>query len=103
MKKRLRKKLHRGEFAEFGFHVIIHLAILDDEGDRFVFPFVDMIESIGLGCNGGGSNPLKYFITSRKGSAKEEDRERVRSWLTNQPSEIVTSFEVKELKNAWYS
>ena len=50
MKKRLRKKLHRGEFQEFGFSIAWQFApALDALGcDQFFEALIGMVEAAGL-------------------------------------------------------
>ena len=47
MKKRLRKKLHRGEFQELGFFLKVKYAEMpDEEFDRFIDSVIDKIGSL---------------------------------------------------------
>ena len=64
MKKRLRKKLHKGEFQEFGFNLEFDLKETNDEDfDKFLDDFIrDAIEGNGLECGGGGHTHHDYFV-----------------------------------------
>jgi uncharacterized protein YggL (DUF469 family) len=99
--KRLRKKLHVGEFQEFGFLISFNLPEnLDHEVlDGFVDQFLTQaIENNGL-MFGGIIND--GFVTARKGSsASEEHRILVRNWLAAHP--LVTEVQIGELVDAWW-
>jgi uncharacterized protein len=65
MKKRLRKKLHVKEFAEYGidcdFHVLDEISDKNFDAlmDRFI---IDFVEGNGLYC-GGGWDPIDLWIS----------------------------------------
>ncbi|HEY2932919.1 MAG TPA: 50S ribosome-binding protein YggL [Acidobacteriota bacterium] len=66
MKKRLRKKLHRGEFCEFGFEVRFQLSEgLDDARlEQFWDIFIgEAIEARGLMCGGGCGRVWDVFVS----------------------------------------
>ena len=69
MKKRLRKKLHRGEFQELGFFLKVKYAEMpDEEFDRFIDSVIDKIGSLGLECGGRFDvNELELFVTTGLG------------------------------------
>jgi len=110
MNKRLRKKLHKGEFAQYGFDVVVDLAVdtiptvddVDGFVDNFIEPFCEFLEGMGLGCGGGGGQAgrFEFFVAARKGSANEAHQQAVSTWLSGQKS--VKAFEVKKLVDAWY-
>jgi uncharacterized protein len=105
MRKRLRKKLHRGEFQELGFEVCFRVAddISDEAFDGIVDPFISQaIEANGLLCGGGGKKPeWGVFVTlDRRGSATEAHRQAVQRWLTARPE--VKEIRVGPLVDAWY-
>ena len=64
MKKRLRKKLHRGEFQEFGFCVSFDLVpgLAVEERNQVLDEFIDMIEKHGLQFGGGGRDTWEGFV-----------------------------------------
>jgi hypothetical protein len=101
--KRLRKKLNTGEFQELGFEISFSLpANLDSETQgRFFDQFLaGAIESNGLLFGGGFSKDSEGFATlAKRGSATEEHRVRVRSWLAANP--LVADVQIGELVNAW--
>ena len=105
MKKRLRKKLHVGEFQEFGFTVTISFTEgHTDEGlDTFIETFLDeMVDPSGLDFAGSGDprDFTGFLVLATQGSATEAHREAARTWLEKR--EEVASFEVGELVDAWY-
>ncbi|WP_304708958.1 50S ribosome-binding protein YggL [uncultured Rikenella sp.] len=103
MKKRLRKKFRKGEFAEFGFEVDFDYSAVADSGNFTPFwdEFVDRIESLGLCCGGGGAEHQSYFIDKPgRGSVSSEQRQALIDWLTNRSD--VTNVVAGELRDAWY-
>lgn len=108
MKKRLRKKLHVGEFQELGFHAEFILPsrekVLIDE---YMDAFIDLVEAQGL-CCGGGCHPIEgnrqsfgFFVTViGRGSVTEAQRQAIAGALNSW--EQITDVVVEELKDAWY-
>ena len=100
--RRLRKKLHLGEFQELGFEVSITLKPNLGIGDldRFLDEFIlDAIEKNELAFGGGTKGG---FITMwKRGSASEAHRAIVENWLS-QRQEVV-SVTVGPLVDAWHS
>lgn len=98
--RRLRKKLHVGEFRELGFAVSLRLSrtLSDRDFDDFWTRFiVHAIEARHLAFGGGQDG----FVTrAGRGSADEADREAVRAWLEAQPG--VEAVTVGPLEDAWY-
>ena len=99
--RRLRKKMHIGEFKEYGFEYEVKLKCSlspDDEDshtDRFL---AEVIEPRNLGLGGGLT--IGFVAPNSQGGATEEDRAAVEKWLrSNLPVETV---KVSELKDAWY-
>lgn len=92
MKKRLRKKLHVGEFTEWGFQACFSMRSEYCEqtpqgtwlSDNFLDEFLVFIESIDLGFGGccTESFTVDGFITRLQGIAvTEENRHEVKTWL----------------------
>ena len=103
MKKRLRKKLHRGEFQEFGFNIQFNIkpeltdATKNNLIDRFL---TEAIEANGLQFGGGGLDIWEGFAClDGRGTATDQHRELVRSWLNGTPE--ITEFHISELVDAW--
>ncbi len=104
MKKRLRKKLHVGEFQEMGFEVRFTLArrLTEPELDGFWDAFIDAIEGKGLACGGAvGPRWDLFVVRAGRASATEEDRQAVMSWLGSHRE--VSEPYVGQLVDAWYS
>ena len=99
--RRLRKKLHLGEFQQLGFEVSI--ALKPDLGiealDRFLDEFiVDAIETNELAFGGGTDGG---FITAwDRRSTSDTHRTIVKNWLS-QRQEVV-SVSLGPLVDAWY-
>jgi len=78
MKKRLRKKLHVGEFTDLCFTLSGKLKAMDEETeDRFFTSFFGLAGELGFcleGTIGGGEIDLEV-ITGQAGFANEERRE----------------------------
>jgi uncharacterized protein len=98
MKKRLRKKLHKGEFQEFGFDILIQFkqTISFDKKEVFIDDFIELIEELNLLFGGGGSElSLEGFITAEKGSVTNLHENKISSWLESK-SDIVESFKIEK-------
>jgi uncharacterized protein YggL (DUF469 family) len=104
MRKRLRKKLHKGEFQEMGFEVRFRLSKDLDEAafNAFIDAFIEhAIEANGLMFGGGGHREWEGFVTlDRRGSAIAEHRQLVQRWLDKQPQ--LLEYQVGPLIDAWY-
>jgi uncharacterized protein YggL (DUF469 family) len=105
VRKRLRKKLHVGEFQELGCEV--HFQVVDnlshDAFDAVVDAFISQaIEAHGLMCGGGGKNPdWNVFVTrGRRGSVTEEHRQAIERWLATRPE--INAVHIGPLVDAWY-
>lgn len=102
--RRLRKKLHVGEFQEFGFSISFSLLenleskALDDFVDEFL---AEAIENNSLKFGGGfGGNDSGGFATlNKRGGTTEDHRALVRNWLAAHPH--VTNMQIGELVDAW--
>ena len=104
MKKRLRKKNHVGEFQELGFDLDVSLRTGMDRdavhafGDRFIAH----IEAQQLAFGGGIGPTVGGFVTRfGRGSATEDDRASVRSFLASDPD--IVQHVIGELRDAWRS
>src|SRR5439155_7133857 len=105
VRKRLRKKLHVGEFQELGFEVRFRVAdnLSHDAFDAVVDAFISQaIEAHGLLCGGGGKNPeWNVFVTREgRGSATEEHLQAIETWLASRPE--VNAVQIGPLVDAWY-
>lgn len=98
--RRLRKKLHVGEFRELGFRVSFGIvpapgtAAHDHVWDAFL---AEAIEAQALTF--GGNND-RAFVVPEHGSATEAQRARVRDWLL--ACSDVTDVVVGPRVDAWY-
>jgi len=105
VRKRLRKKLHVGEFQELGFAVRFRVTdnLSHDAFAAVVDAFISQaIEAHGLLCGGGGENPAWSVFVTRKerGSVTEEHRQAIERWLAACPE--VNTVRIGPLVDAWY-
>jgi uncharacterized protein len=104
MKKRLRKKLRVGEFKEMGFYVRFRLAenLSEEDLNAFLDQFLDeVIMPRDLYFGGGGHLEWQGFVgLILRGSATEEHRNQVATWLGGHPQ--VLEHELSDLRDAWY-
>lgn len=104
--KRLRKKLFQDEFATFGFELECEFKtdLTEETISEFVDSFfIDAINAEGLVFGGGlSSKRLSGFVGSAKryGSATEDDKAKLQSWLVAQPQ--VATVELSEIIDANY-
>lgn len=97
--RRLRKKLHLGEFREFGFELSMCLCdgLSEAEFDRFWDAFlVDAIEAQGLLFGGGKEG---FVVRKGGGSVTEAQRLSVHDWLCARPE--ISSVAAGPLVDAW--
>ena len=98
--RRLRKKLHIGEFQTLGFEYDLIWSEMpsSEVQERFIDQLLEeVIEPRSLSL-GGGTNC--GFISARRGSATDEDRTAFETWLCQWPN--VSLARVGELRDAWY-
>jgi len=101
MNKRLRKKLHKGEFQELCFEVT--WKIKDESNvDQVLDDFIEFVESIKLGCGGGCSkNGFSLGVSYLgRGTVTPEQRNQVQNWLLNDPR--IFCVWLGPLRDAWY-
>jgi hypothetical protein len=105
VKKRLRKKCHRGEFQELGcevrFQVVDNLS--HDAFDAVMAAFISQaIEAHGLLYGSGGKNPeWNVFVTREgRGSVTQEHRQAIETRLTARPE--VSTVQIGPLVDAWH-
>ncbi len=107
MKKRLRKKLGVGEFVELGFEVkwqvwpdMYEGSSVYDKMFSVDYEFGPLIEGLGLYLWGWGEERwMVHFLNwAGRGSATEEQRQRVDEWLSHRPE--VSCYVVGPLQDA---
>jgi uncharacterized protein YggL (DUF469 family) len=107
MKKRQRKKLHLGEFTEYGVEVVIKvLSEMPPEAfERLIDEGLvgEFAEGNGLCCGGGWDSSKKsahfFFETGRDRKRAEEISGKLREWLEGKG--LRYELETK-VDNAWY-
>lgn len=102
--RRLRKKLHVGEFQEFGFTLSFTIDLQQKSFDDALDDWIDYVESQGW-CFGGGGSVLDkeiegYLCQYSGGTLTDADREQAAKWLTSEP--WVVSHQIDPLSDAWY-
>ena len=103
MRKRLRKKLRRGEFRLWCFEINFRFAetISDAERDACVDRFIEWIEARQLQFGGGGIRDWAGIVEpSNRGQLTSSDRLATLDWL--QAQREVAHAEAGELRDAWY-
>lgn len=102
--RRLRKKLHVGEFQEFGFQLMFSLKPQLVSFEEALDRWLEFIESQGWGFGGGGTLSAHeisgYLCQFARGSLTEADREQAACWLASQP--WVATHQLEPLSDAWY-
>lgn len=117
MNRRIRKKLHLGEFNHKGFEITCKFDphFVDDKHAEFLDSYISFIESINLGTGGGANaNDMGQFVTKhipcrRKSNGKihykhesctDEDREKVKTWFESKS--FINDVVVGSLVGAWH-
>lgn len=102
MKKRLRKKKHRGEFTEWGRQLVI-TRNLKDGFDEFLDAFIEeAIEANGCYCGGGGKED-KLDVVVELGRRSDDPAARAKviiAWLDARPD--VQSWRMGEEFDIWH-
>jgi len=102
MKKRLRKKKHRGEFTEWGRQIVV-TRNRKDEFDRFLDAFIkEAVEASGCRCGGGGKEDKLDVILDlgRRSDDPEARLKRITAWLDARPD--VRSWKTGEEFDLWH-
>lgn len=99
--RRLRKKLHLGEFQEFGLQIQLQFKT-GYQTEAIWHEWISWLESQHLSFGGGGSDRhLAGFVTQNgHGSLTEQHRSQIQLWLSQQP--WLQHAQVSELIDAWY-
>ncbi len=103
MRKRLRKKLHRGEYQEFGFRIEwrFHAPLSGPTFDTFMDALIEFIEDRGL-TFGGGTDTVSgsgFVCRAKNGATLEADRVQLQEWFHSHPE--VVSVHADQLEDAW--
>ena len=102
--RRLRKKLYVDEFQILGFEFSCNLDLkTDDDFDRFLDEFLELVEQRNLcTASGGGNDAFSGLIMSddRYGSATKEDQLAIETWLKSKS--FVSNVKIGELVDAMY-
>ena len=99
--RRLRKKLHIGEFQVLGFDYELTWRVapsIDVQG-RFIDQLLEDLVAPRALSLGGGVNC--GFVAARRGSVTDADRAAFESWLGRWPD--LAEIKVGPLRDAWYN
>jgi len=102
MKKRLRKKKHYGEFAEWGRELTV-LRNTKDGFDQFFDAFIgEAIEANRCYCGGGGSGDRLEVVVElgRRSDDPDARLTKIMAWLDARPD--VRSIEVGKEFDLWH-
>ncbi|MDY6987091.1 MAG: 50S ribosome-binding protein YggL [Thermodesulfobacteriota bacterium] len=102
MKKRLRKKKHLGEFAEWGRQIVIKRN-RENQFDEFLDAFIEeAIEATGCYCGGGGKEDNLDVIVElgRYASNPEAKMAKITAWLDARPD--VHDYKIGDLFDIWH-
>ena len=102
MKKRLRRKKHRGEFSEYGRHLVV-TRNTKAGADAFHHAFLlEAIEANGCWCGGSLSDDRVDVVVElgRMADDPEARFARVTGWLDARPD--VEGWRAGELADLWY-
>lgn len=102
MKKRLRKKLHLGEFLELGFEIIWRFrpGVDLDTVSGFFDAYFGFTADLDLHIAGSANSYVNNsFISPWRGSATQEHRRRVMAWLESRPE--IDRFHVGDMEDVW--
>lgn len=104
MKKRIRKKLHLGEFRELGFQLRFRVrdTVSDAELDSWWDDFItEAIEGNKLLCGGASGREWNVFVTlDGRGSATDEHRATLERWLRARGD--VDAIDIGPLVDMWH-
>lgn len=104
MKKRVRKKLFKGEFKEMGFHIRFRFVeeMTDEDLETVLNQFLtEAIENNGLDFGGSGHHEWIGFVSlEQRGSVTEEQRKTVADWLG--AHEKVVEHDLSDLRDTWH-
>lgn len=102
--RRLRKKLHVGEFQEFGVELTFTIDLTLVGFEEALDLWIDFVETQGWGFYGGGDQSGQeisgYLCQFAGGTLTESDREWAAHWLSAQS--WVTTHQLAPLSDAWY-
>lgn len=101
--RRQRKKLHLGEFQEFGFTASALFALGPSvDRDALLDSFLEFIEANGVMTATSTSDKFDAYLISSaaRGSPTEDHRQLVRQWLDGRSE--LSGVQVGELSDAWY-
>lgn len=102
MKKRLRKKLHKAEFKEFGVSIAIKLTQISD-CDTFLDEFIeDAVEAYNCYFGGGVDDDVVTGILDLGGGLDQAHHrfENIITWMKQ--SQHIHEYAASDLQDIWY-
>ena len=102
MKKRIRRKKHVGEFAEFGRQFVVRRNRKDDLEEFLDWVVDDVVEGNDCFCGGGGKDEQIDIIIElgRRDQGREDKRNRIERMLRKHPD--VTEVLIGEEFDLWH-
>lgn len=99
--RRLRKKLHIGEYKELGFEFEADLksSLSPEQEESLADLFLSEVIEPNLLAFAGWVNG-GYVARFGRGSVTEEQRQTIQTWLSNRPE--YSAVRVGSLKDVWY-
>jgi len=102
--RRLRKKLHVGEFQEFGCNITFRFDAEHICFEQALDHWLAFVESNDWVFGGGGhmqgDEVSGYMVTASTGSLTETDRQRIDHWLQTHPWVLIG--QIGPLTDAWH-
>lgn len=101
VKKRLRKKKHKGEFAEFGRKLVVKRNT-DNDFDTFLDRFIDIVEKSGCSCGGGGGDDYLDMVV-QLGRRQQNPDQRIKAIESElRKDATIASIQIGEEFDLWY-
>jgi uncharacterized protein YggL (DUF469 family) len=102
MKKRLRKKKHRGEFAEWGCQLIITRKEKGGFTEFLDALIEEAIEAHGCYCGGGGKEDKLDLVVElgRLADKPQERLQKITAWLDTRPD--VQDYRIGDMFDVWH-
>ena len=102
MKKRLRKKLHLGEFTKWGFEVSFKSNIPIDQAENVLDDFLTFCDENRLMIGGSFGDSGAFYVTTYKHECNIWTQEIVKTWFMNYKKFEITDVKCSELEDCFH-